>query len=207
MPAPNRMFESRFPARTPESNRPSGGSRPAWLFVVACLFNLVLTGCAARQDRIPSKPFSPRPPSIASALPVPITPVEPNPALVIEQPSPARSSAVPPKSRPSNLAVVSEKLSTSFDVVPESPDSLRVSKKNPAPVAAPSLFEESILLGKIRGVLAPASSRSSRPASFKNGVASFTIAPNTSPGAAALAIAKILALDGVNEVRAVFPSE
>ncbi|MFM8365347.1 MAG: hypothetical protein ACKOAS_09380 [Verrucomicrobiota bacterium] len=89
----------------------------------------------------------------------------------------------------------------------ESPDSLRVSKKNSPPAPTPSLFEESILLGKIRGVFAPAASRSARPASLKNGVASLTIAPSTPPGTAALAIAKILALDGVNEVRAVFPSQ
>jgi hypothetical protein len=105
----------------------------------------------------------------------------------------------------STAAFVSEKLSTSFQVVLDSPDSLRVSKKNSPPAPAPSLFEESILLGKIRGVLAPAASRPSRPASFKNGVASVTIAPTTSPGTAALAIAKILSLDGVNEVHAVFP--
>jgi hypothetical protein len=102
------------------------------------------------------------------------------------------------------VAVVSEKLVASFEVVNDAPNSLRVSKKNSPPSPAPSLFEESILLGKIRGVLSPSASR---PATFKNGVANVTIPSTAAPGTAALAIAKILALDGVNEVRADFPSQ
>ena len=204
MPAPSRMFESRFPARTPESIRSACASPLAWGFALASILAASLSGCATRQAaKSPPPPIPPPPPAIV--LPVSATPAGPR-SISISQPS---TPALPSKKPPTPAAIVSEKLADSFEVLADSADSLRVSKKNSPPTQRPSLFEESILLGKIRGVLAPSASRSSRTAhaaTFKNGIAAIAIPPSTQPGTAALAIAKILSLGGVNEVHASFPS-
>ncbi len=199
------MFESRHPARTPESIPRHREFPVARARLAVFCFAILLSGCAGRQNRPPAEPVSiPTPVAGAAFLPTASKPVQPT---AVPSPSPNLRPSRPLPVPRSAAAAVSDKLNTSFDVVQDTPDSLRVSKKNSPPAPSPSLFEESILLGKIRGALSPAASRGSRPATFSRGVASVSIPSATAPGTAALAIAKILALDGVNEVRAEFPSQ
>lgn len=169
---------------------------------------LVLTGCAAGPPlppaRLPGKSAAVQPLPTIIALPSPRLAPAPPPANPLP-PRPADSS--PPTSRVTRSAQVAEKLDSAFLVESLAPDSLLVSKKTTA-ARTPSLFEQSILLGKIRSTLTSANPRSAplaASASLQKGIATFPIAPSTPPGAAAVAIAKILALDGVHSVRADFP--
>jgi hypothetical protein len=167
------------------------------------LFSLaaLATGCAARQAVKPPTP--PTPGQAAAVAPAPrIQPVSLTPAPSVRS-LPTTPSDIPPAPTPRSphSAQVAEKLDSAFRVESIGPDFLLASKKTTTPARTPSLFEQSILLGKIRSALPrPA------PASLKNGVATVSIPSQTPPGTAAVAIAKILALDGVNSVRAEFPS-
>jgi len=96
------------------------------------------------------------------------------------------------------------RLGSSFAVKPEGSDALRI-EKAPVGAAAPSLFEEAIILGKLRAILkssAPAGSNSS--VSFQAGMAAVSLPQSINSGTASVLIAKMLSLDGVNELRADF---
>ena len=177
---------------------------------MACLALVSLaTGCASRQAAPPG-------PEIHPSAPIAPHPVAPrhSPAPTIPpraaHPTPSPESLAPPRAGSPRSALVAGKLDSAFVVESRGRDFLLVSKKTSAPARTPSLFEQSILLGKIRGTLASASPRSpqlAQSASLKSGLATVSIPSATPPGTAALAIAKILALDGVDKVRAEFPSQ
>lgn len=174
-------------------------------FMAICGF---ATGCTTRQAIKPDLSTQ-IPAPVASISSGPLTP----PAAI--SPTPRRETKLPPPPAPSRptpssrAAEVAEKLDSAFLVASTEPDLLIVSKKTAPPERNPSLFEQSILLGQIRGTLtstAPRSAHLAASASLKRGVATVAIDPSTTPGTAAVAIAKILALDGVHSVRADFQS-
>jgi hypothetical protein len=177
---------------------------------LACLALGVLTvGCASRQATAPPKPMD-KPSTAIAFLPTAPrpTPAPSAPPPPPRQTSPAPESLTPPRPRSGHSAEVAGKLDSAFVVESIGQDFLLVSKKTSAPARTPSLFEQSILLGKIRGTLTSASPRSAQlaqSASLKNGLATISIPSSTPAGTAAVAIAKILALDGVTSVRANFP--
>ena len=171
---------------------------------------LLVSGCATRKAATSAQAQVKPVAATAAALVVPTA--SPAPSLrkppTLQSTSPAPESLTPPRPRSPHSAQVAGKLDSAFVVESPEPDSLLVSKKNSAAARTPSLFEQSILLGKIRGTLTSSSPRSAhlaQSASLKNGLATISIPSSTPAGTAAVAIAKILALDGVTTVRADFP--
>jgi hypothetical protein len=113
-------------------------------------------------------------------------------------------TALPPPRTQTLAEQVAMRLGSSFAVKPEGSDALRI-EKAPVGAAAPSLFEEAIILGKLRAILkssAPAGSNSS--VSFQAGMAAVSLPQSINSGTASVLIAKMLSLDGVNELRADF---
>jgi hypothetical protein len=98
---------------------------------------------------------------------------------------------------------VSERLRSSFEVADVDGESIRV-RKSSAQAAAPSLFEEAIILGKLRAFLKSSNSSAKQSVTFRNGTATVSLSPKINSGTASVLIAKMLLLDGVNEVRAGF---
>jgi hypothetical protein len=94
-------------------------------------------------------------------------------------------------------------LRSSFEVADIDGKSIRV-RKSTAGTVAPSLFEEAIILGKLRAFLKSSPSSANHSVSFHNGTATMSLSPKMNSGTASVLIAKMLSLDGVNEVRVGF---
>ncbi len=200
------MF-SEVPSRIPQ---PAGiMPLPPGVFVFVAL---LLTGCATKQA-----PIAPVDAPMASTIQVASTPRE------VATPARPSSDSLPTASRPSAsqasarrssesraASLTAEFLRKDFEVSLLGSNSLRVSPKNRASRRLPSLFEESILLGKIRAALLstnPASRRTASSASFQRGTATIFFDRDVTPETAATAVSRMISLDGVNEVRATFPNE
>jgi hypothetical protein len=126
------------------------------------------------------------------------TPKQTVPPARQEQPD----SVLPPRPQPLSTQV-GERLRSSFEVTDIDGKSIRVGKST-AKTAAPSLFEEAIILGKLRAFLKSSSASENQSVSFHNGTATVSLSPKINSGTASVLIAKMLSLDGVNEVRAGF---
>ena len=111
-------------------------------------------------------------------------------------------SVPPTQSQPLSLQV-SERLRSSFEVTDIDGKSIRVGKST-AETSAPSLFEEAIILGKLRSFLKLAAAPANHTVTFHNGTATVSFSPKINSGTASVLIAKMLSLDGVNGVRADF---
>jgi hypothetical protein len=99
---------------------------------------------------------------------------------------------------------IGARLQASFEVKTLNKDTLQVSKSS-AQKSSASLFEEAIIVGKLRSFLksaAPANTQQS--VTFHAGVATVNFLEAVNPGSVSVLIAKMLSLDGVNEVRAIF---
>jgi hypothetical protein len=94
-------------------------------------------------------------------------------------------------------------LRSSFEVADIDGESIRV-RKSSAQAAVPSLFEEAIILGKLRAFLKSSTASANQSVTFHNGTATVSLSPKINSGTASVLIAKMLSLDGVNEVRAGF---
>lgn len=117
---------------------------------------------------------------------------------------PARQeqSVLPPQSLPLS-AQVAERLRSSFEVADLEGENIRA-RKSSAQASAPSLFEEAIILGKLRAFLKTSTASANQSVTFHNGTATLSLSPGINSGTASVLIAKMLSLDGVNEVRASF---
>jgi type IV secretory pathway VirB10-like protein len=111
-------------------------------------------------------------------------------------------SVLPPQPQPLSTQV-GERLRSSFEVADIDGESIRV-RKSTAETAAPSLFEEAIILGKLRSFLKLAAAPANQTVTFHNGTAAVSFSPKINSGTASVLIAKMLSLDGVNEVCAGF---
>jgi hypothetical protein len=111
-------------------------------------------------------------------------------------------SVLPPRHQAVS-AQVGERLRSSFEVADIDGESIRV-RKSSAQAPVPSLFEEAIILGKLRAFLKSSSASENQSVSFHNGTATVSLSPKINSGTASVLIAKMLSLDGVNEVRAGF---
>jgi len=129
---------------------------------------------------------------------VPRTPKPTVPSAQQEQPD----SVLPPRPQAVS-AKVGERLRSSFEVADIDGESIRV-RKSTAQAATPSLFEEAIILGKLRAFLKSSTSSAKQSVTFHNGTATVSLSPKINSGTASVLIAKMLSLDGVNEVRAGF---
>ena len=133
-------------------------------------------------------------------------PVPPRKRLTrpLPKPYPAQSvasSIVPLETEALLQEQVGNRLQSTFEVTREGSDVLFI-QKSAKPALPVSLFEESIILGKVRACLQEASLHT--PSSFHNGTASIAFPSNVKSGTASVLIAKILGLDGVERVRASF---
>jgi hypothetical protein len=200
------MF-SEVPSRIPQG----AGIQPVPWIPFVCVA-VLLSGCATRQacitpldspvaattkaasatrDVLPTS--QPSTESLPTGSRPPVFPVSPRP---------------PSESQKTSLAA--EFLRKDFEVSLLGSSSLRVSPKNRTARRLPALFEESILLGKIRAVLQsanPPSRRTASSASFQGGIATISFDRDIAPKTAAAAVSRMISLDGVNEVRANFPND
>lgn len=129
---------------------------------------------------------------------VPRTPKPKVSSVRQEQPDPV----LPPRPQAVS-AQVGERLRSSFEV--EEIDFRNISiRKSPSQASVPSLFEEAIILGKLRAFLKSSASSANQSVTYHNGTATVSLPPRINSGTASVLIAKMLSLDGVNEVRAEF---
>jgi hypothetical protein len=95
-------------------------------------------------------------------------------------------------------------LRASFEVKTPDKSSLQVLKPAAAKSSS-SLFEDSIILGRLRSFLKSSATTTTHPSVvFHAGVATMNFSSEVNSASASVLIAKMLSLDGVNEVRAVF---
>jgi hypothetical protein len=95
-------------------------------------------------------------------------------------------------------------LNASFEVKTPDKNSLQVLKPSAAKSSS-SLFEESIILGRLRSFLKSSAATTTHPSVvFHAGVATVNFSSEVNSASVSVLIAKMLSLDGVNEVRAVF---
>lgn len=122
---------------------------------------------------------------------------------------PIQTAATPLGSNlPAKLQTLSEQvgnsLRASFEVKTPDKNSLQVLKPSAAKSSS-SLFEESIILGRLRSFLKSSATTTTHPSVvFHAGVATVNFSSEVNSASASVLIAKMLSLDGVNEVRAVF---
>ena len=99
---------------------------------------------------------------------------------------------------------IGARLQASFEVKTLDKDTLQVSKSS-AQKSSASLFEEAIIIGKLRSFLkSSATANTQQSVTFHAGVATVNFLEAVNPGSVSVLIAKMLSLDGVNEVRAIF---
>jgi hypothetical protein len=117
------------------------------------------------------------------------------------------SALIPNPKAESITTQVGSRLRSSFDVKIEGTDTLWVRKASTS-TAMPSLFEEAIILGKLRAFLKSATATAPNTSvSFHNGQATVTLPSTINSGTASVLIAKMLSLEGMNVVRAIFSKE
>jgi len=166
---------------------------------------LIAGGCSTSTSlHSPSQAPSDKPAPVSQTMLPPDRPL--TKTLTGSKPSPSRIPA--PVRRP-RVATTSEevagRLGGSFSVLFENPETLLIRRADRAPVPPPALFEEAILLGQIRATLNAATLKApDAKVTFHNGSAAMGFPHDVNPGTACVVIAKILALEGVNEVRARF---
>jgi len=132
-----------------------------------------------------------------------VTP-EPKSSVLSIQPGKIQSDSTLPPRVDSITEQAGARLRSSLDVKVEGPDTLLVRKPSASSVM-PSLFEEAIILGKLRAFLKSATaSAPNSSVSFHNGQTTVTLPSTINSGTASVLIARMLSLDGVNVVRAVF---
>lgn len=99
---------------------------------------------------------------------------------------------------------VGNRLSASFEVKTLDRGTLQI-VKSAAGKSSASLFEEAIILGKLRAFLKSSALASmSSSVIFHTGVATVNLSREMTSGSASVLIAEMLSLDGVNEVRVIF---
>jgi len=175
------------------------------LFVVQILLCLgFLSACQTRRAAKDVVRMAPEAVSLAKAPKrLSVTPELKLEALST-QPSKTQSDSTRPSKVDSIAEQVGARLRSSLDVKIEGPDTLWVRKPS-ASSAMPSLFEEAIILGKLRAFLKSATAAApNRSVSFHNGQATVPLPLTISSGTASVLIARMLSLDGVSVVRAVF---
>jgi hypothetical protein len=110
----------------------------------------------------------------------------------------------PPASPQTLSEQVGKILLASFEVKTLDKRTLRVLKA-PAAKSSTSLFEESIILGRLRSFLKSSTTATTAPSVvFYSGVATVKFSGEINSASASVLIAKMLSVNGVNEVRAVF---
>ena len=176
--------------------------------ICGCLFVFGLSACQV------SPPNSTRPIVAFSKIPklqVAKQPLE-NKTLVSSS-----GPVVPPSvslSKPTDvsqltpIASIASKLKPAFSINMLDPRSLDVRRTNRNPEFKPSLFEQSIILAKVRSFLNAAICeypRMSADATLRNATARVVFRGDVVPDAATQAISGILSIGGVDQVNATFP--
>ena len=164
----------------------------------------LLSACQTRKAVNNQNSIAPKAVAFAKAPEPPTVTPKPKSSALSTQPDKTRSdSALTPKAE-SLAEQVGARLRSSFNVKIEGTDTLWVRKAS-ASAVMPSLFEEAIILGKLRAFLKSATATDPNASvSFHNGQATLTLPSTIKSGTASVLIAKMLSLDGVNVVRSVF---
>jgi hypothetical protein len=165
----------------------------------------LLSACQTKKEsQTPSGVAVTRVEAQDSLVPSTVAPA-PKPKVSPSRQDRKQPDSVPPtQSQPLSLQV-SERLRSyfEFEVTDIDGKSIRV-RKSSTETATPSLFEEAIILAKLRSFLKLAAAPANQSVTFHNGTATVSFSPKINSGTALVLIAKMLSLDGVNEVRAGF---
>jgi len=165
----------------PHASRPDASSQP-----VAKISNSAIKREVDHPSRKHSL-FRPLSPTLTSASKEAALPVPPN----------------------STASLVATSLGSSYQILNNGPDLLSVCRSPRATKIRSSLFEEAIVLAKIRSVLKqefPKKTANSNEVQFHEGAAAISFHSDTPVKAATSAIVRILGISGVNRVDARFPS-
>ena len=179
--------------------------RRTGIFAVHILLCLgLLSACQTRRVAKNELRMAPETVAIAKAPERSTVTPKPKSSVLSTQPSKILSDSTLPPRVESIAEQVGARLRSSLDVKIEIPDTLWVRKPS-ANSPMPSLFEEAIILGNLRAFLKSATAAAPNSfVSFHNGQATVTLPSTIHSGTASVLIAKMLSLDGVNAVRAVF---
>jgi hypothetical protein len=163
-----------------------------------------LSGCRSRTEAKKESAGAPKVAALANAPEPPAITPKPKSSVLFSQPDKLQyDSALTPKAE-TITEQVGARLRSSFDVKIEGADTLWIRKASDS-TSMPSLFEEAIILGKLRAFLKSATATDPNASvSFHNGQATLTLPSTIKSGTASVLIAKMLSLDGVNVVRSVF---
>lgn len=190
-------------------SKKTGNSLSVFLFsIFVSLISLVLSACQV------TSPISQRPRSVVSKAPQVQAinrpsdnkPLLPAPRIVAPSPTPSTQSLK--VCQPSPAATVAEQLKPAFSVNLLDARSLDVRRANRNPEFKPSLFEQSIILAKVRNCLNAAIRgypRMTAEATLRNAIARVFFRGDIAPDAATQAISAILSIGGVDQVSATFP--
>ena len=121
----------------------------------------------------------------------------------------ASKEALPPVPPSSTASLVATSLGSSYQILNTGADFVSVCRSPRAPKIKSSLFEEAIVLAKIRSVIKqefPKKTANSNEVQFHEGAAAVSFHSDTPVKAATSAIVRILGISGVNRVDATFPS-
>ena len=198
-PPPVRMRAHRFKRSTAPAFR--WLRKTGFLTIRAVIYIGLLSACQTKKSvQAPSETASTGVSTAGSSARqiVPRTPKPTVPSARQEQPD----SVLPPGPQAFSTQV-GERLRSSFEVTEVDGENIRV-RKSSAQAAVPSLFEEAIILGKLRAFLKSSTASANQSVTFHNGTATVSLSPKINSGTASVLIAKMLSLDGVNEVRAGF---
>jgi hypothetical protein len=187
-------------AETKNHRSPQGALVP---FLASAIFAVALSACASKRPAAVASAVIAPPNPPASSMPAGSISAPQTPAAPQIRPVPK----TPPKPAAAAEAIdeVAEKLSSSFEVARTSPDSLSIRRRSGVGNSRAALFEQAIILSQIRAALkSERRAAASSAATFQRGTATVAFGPQVQAGPAAVAIAKALAIPGVNQVDASF---
>ena len=184
----------------------SKSTRAKMFLRMALLVSLALPACAGNAQRTSldrTRPVVARKASASTSQ------AAAQSAPIASREAHKRKQAVPNKPAPSMATLVATQLKSAYAVSFIGKDSLNIRRLSTGADSKYSLFEQAILLGKIRSSLKRSLMESPSIASattFQNGIVEIPFDATVLPYSAAGAVTQVLSVRGVNQINAHFPA-
>ena len=184
----------------------SKSTREKMFLRMALLVSLALPACAGNAQRTSLDRTRP---AVAQKVSASTSQAATQSAPVASSEAHKRKQAVPNKPAPSMAMLVATQLKSAYAVSFIGKDSLNIRRLSTGADSKYSLFEQAILLGKIRSSLKRSLMESPTIASattFQNGIVEIPFDATVLPYSAAGAVTQVLSVRGVNQINAHFPA-
>jgi hypothetical protein len=182
----------------------SKSTRAKMFLRMALLVLLAFPACAGNPQRTSLERSRP---AVARKASVQTSQAAAQPTPVASREARKRKEAAPNKPAPSTAMLVATQLKAAYAVSFIGKDSLNVRRLSTTADSKYSLFEQAILLGKIRSSLKRSLMESPAIASattFQNGIVEIPFVATVLPYSAAGAVTQVLSIRGVNQINAHF---